>query len=65
MRTFIKKFQPEIVVDRFDELSEMSAWLGQRYHHLMKSRYCSRVETTQQSPDHVTWSEMLESCLEQ
>jgi hypothetical protein len=36
------KFQPESVVDSFDELSEMSAWPGQRYHHLMTSRYCSR-----------------------
>ncbi len=26
----------------FVEMFEMSAWLGQRYHYLMKSRYCSR-----------------------
>jgi hypothetical protein len=27
------KFQPEFVVDSFDELSEMSAWLGERCHY--------------------------------
>jgi hypothetical protein len=32
-QTFVPKFQPEFVVVSFDELSEMSAWLGQRYHH--------------------------------
>jgi hypothetical protein len=47
------------VVDGFDELSEMSAWLGQHYHHfdaistglgniiiiLMQSSYCSENST--------------------
>jgi hypothetical protein len=32
-QTFAQKFQPEFVVDSFDELSEMSAWLGQRCHY--------------------------------
>ena len=33
-RHLLKKFQPAFVVGHFLELSEMSAWLGQRYHHL-------------------------------
>ncbi len=46
-QTFTPKFQPEFVVDSFDELSEMSAWLGQRYHHFDE---ISRLfETTRQS----------------
>jgi hypothetical protein len=32
-QTFTPKFQPEIMVDSCDESFEMSAWLGQCYHH--------------------------------
>ena len=46
--TFAPKFQPELVVDSFDELAEMSAWLGKRYHHF--DEISLLFETTQQSP---------------
>jgi hypothetical protein len=41
------KFQPGFVVDSFDESSEMSAWLGQRYHRF--DEISLLFEATQQS----------------
>jgi hypothetical protein len=46
-QTFAAKSQPEFVVDSFEELYEMSAWLGQRYHHF--DEISLLFETTQQS----------------
>ena len=46
-QTFTPKFQPEFVIDSFDELSEMSAWLGQRYHYF--DEISLLLETTRQS----------------
>ncbi len=42
----MQNLEPQFVVQTFDEFSEMSAWLGQRYEDiLMQSsgtgRYCS------------------------
>jgi hypothetical protein len=33
-----------VVLD-IDEFAEMSEWLGQRYHHLDATRYCSENST--------------------
>jgi hypothetical protein len=46
-QTFTPKFQPEFVVHSLDEQSEMSAWLGQRYHYV--DEISILFETTPQS----------------
>ncbi len=55
-RTFRHGSQPHIQVDLFDEIVEMSAWLGQRYHYFDEISWL--YETTPQSlgPRYVVWN---------